>query len=226
MYGGWGCCFFLHTHSKMKHFQFVKLGAVALLLVLLCPPTVRGQGEDCPMLLESELGDTTAVTGTGLLADALSLSGDAGSIVQLLQFNIVCLAQGTVRDTYRSLSLIAEYRDAGGTVATIQLHLQCVGGTWSTRNFGSSSAAASTPTNGTLTTTLRTDCFLCLNPSQGGPEGAHHCLGELDASRGIKGLCSYDKKFILLQNAILAVLDWRDALDHPFPCKPAAITLV
>ncbi len=153
----------------------VLLACVVLALSL---PAVRGQGEDCPMLLESELGDTTAVTGTGLLADALSLSGDAGTIVQLLQFNIVCLAQGTVRDTNRSLSLIAEYRDAGGTVATTQLHLQCVGGTWSTNNFGSSSTAASTPTNGTLTTTLRTDCFLCLNPSQGGPEGEHHCRGE------------------------------------------------
>ncbi len=85
--------------------------AFSLVLVCLQIPAVRGQfdGTNCTTLQESELGDTTAVTSTGLLAEALSLSGDAGTTVQLLQYNIVCLAQGTARDTYRSLSLIAEY---------------------------------------------------------------------------------------------------------------------
>ncbi len=153
--------------------------AVSLALVFLQIPAVRG---DCPMLQESELGDTNAVTAAGLMAEALSFAtGEARPTVQLLQYNILCLAQGTGRDTYRSLSLIAEYyRESGDTVDIKQLHLQCVGGNWSTVNFGTRSTAISTPTNSTLTTTLRTDCFLCLNPLQGGPEGAHHCQGEFN----------------------------------------------
>lgn len=131
------------------------------------------------MLLESELGDTTTPVSTGLLAQALAAErGNPRLTAQLLEFNIVCLAQGTVRDTYRSLSLIVSYRD-GGTDSTTQLHLQCDSGSWSIFTGGVSRLAASTPNGGTLSTALKTDCIACLNPLQGAPvTQAHHCQGK------------------------------------------------
>ena len=159
------------------------LQSVLALLVLSLPAIVRGQFDDitdCPMLLESEIGDTNAPSNLGLLAEALSFSsGDQGRSVQLLQVNVVCLVQGTVNGTYRSTSLIATYREAGATEDDItQLHLQCVNGGWSTNNLGTSTTAASVPTLGDLTTELRTDCQLCINPIQGGgaETPAEHCF--------------------------------------------------
>ena len=152
--------------------------AVSVVAACLQLPAVRGQFDDCAMLLESGLGNTTTQVRTGLLAEALAASEVSACGVQLVEFNTVCLAQGTVRDTHRSLSLIASYRDGGGVVRTTQLHLQCVGRSWNLRTI---ETAASIPTTGTLTTPLRTDCFLCDHPAQLGGQGsdAEHCLREL-----------------------------------------------
>ena len=151
--------------------QFALQGALLLLLGSLL---ARGQVNNCPILLESQLGDTTMPISSGLLAEALDFSGggEGTPTVQLMRYSIVCLAQGTMRDTYRSLSLIAAHTDEGGVVGrTItQLNLQCTGGMWT---FGA--AAASMPTTGTLDTPLRTDCIDCDNL---GTE-AEHCLREL-----------------------------------------------
>ena len=152
------------------------LVAISWLLV-----TARGQ-DDCAMLQESQLGDTTGLSGTGLLADALSLqTGDATLTYQLLEFNTVCLAQGSVRDTYRSTSLIVRFRDSGGTESTMQLHLQCVDGAWNTAADGISGSNAATAAGGTLTTALRINCFLCLDPSlasAGVVSTEEHCIGK------------------------------------------------
>ena len=140
------------------------------------------QYDDCAMLQESELGDTTALSNTGLLADALAVqTGDASTVYQLLEFNTVCLGQGSVRDTYRSISLIVRYVDLEDTESTMQLHFQCRSATWNivADGFGTG-ANAVTAAGGTLTTALRPDCFLCLDPSLA-PAGQvsveEHCLG-------------------------------------------------
>ena len=140
------------------------------------------QYDDCAMLQESELGNTTALSKTGLLTDALAvLSGNASLLYQLLEFNTVCLGQGSVRDTYRSISLIVRYANNGGTESTMQLHFQCRSGAWNiaAEGFGPT-ANAVTAAGGTLTTALRTDCYVCLDP-HGLPAGLvsmeEHCLG-------------------------------------------------
>ena len=152
------------------------------LVFLVTFTVVGGQYDDCAMLQESELGNTTALSNTGFLADALAVqTGDASLMYLLLEFNTVCLGQGSVRDTYRSTSLIVRFRDSGGTEDTMQLHYQCRSGAWNivADGFGTS-ANAVTAAGGTLTTALRTDCFLCLDPSLA-PAGQvsveEHCLG-------------------------------------------------
>ncbi len=155
-------------------FQLVVLVAVVLYQQV---PAVRGQfdGTNCAMLLESELGDTTAPVNTGLLAMALS-TADITATVQLLQFNTVCQAQGTVRDTYRSLSLIVDYMPALPTGSPTQLQLQCVGGMWS---IVMPDIAVSVPTPAALTAALRSDCIACFNPLEAMTVTAdEHCLGK------------------------------------------------
>ena len=171
--------------SVGAHQGFVlKMNSILAVMWLLCLlvflPAVLSQFEDCAMLQGSDLGDITIPTTAGLLALALS-GGDQLPSVQLQEFNIVCLAQGTVRDRYRSLSLIASYTRSTTprTTETTQLHLQCVAGAWSTSNFGDIDAAASTPTGGTLTTTLRNDCLLCVDQSLNGQATMdEHCVCE------------------------------------------------
>ena len=154
--------------------------SVAVVCLWLIPAAVQGQFSDCSMLLESELGNTTVPVQAGLLYDALTSAGGEGPLlVQLVEFNPVCLAQGSVNNTYRSISLIASYIPSDGSETTTQLHLQCIDGAWSTVNFGSSATSASTPPGGNLTTSVRRDCFLCLNPDIGEPvTPVEHCLSE------------------------------------------------
>ena len=143
------------------------------LLLLVILGACSGQSEmDCPMVQESDLGNTTEFSNVGLLADALA---DASLSYQLVQYNTVCLGQGKARDLYRSTSLVVRYLDSAGGDKTQQLHLQCDDGTWSTSGFGVVTAA-----DATLTTSLRKDCLLCSgSPTFLGSQGLeHHCLGK------------------------------------------------
>ena len=139
---------------------------------------VSGQFSDCPMLRLSDLGDNATMSGTGLLADALSATGQTSNMNQLLQYNIVCLGQGTTRDTYRTASLVVRYLDSTATERTMQLHLQCEDGAWSTDYMGSADNSLTTA-DGSLSTPLRTDCLICLAPASGLMVSTEeHCLGE------------------------------------------------
>ena len=140
------------------------LQAVWLLALLLSGSEVNGQYSDCFMLQASELGDNTTLSGTGLLAEALNAASQTDLTYQVLDFNTVCLAQGTVRDTYRSTSLVVMYRPSVGDESTMQLHLQCIAGAWSELNFGSADNAISTA-DGSLTTPTRRDCLVCASPA-------------------------------------------------------------
>lgn len=139
---------------------------------------VSGQSSDCPMLRQSELGDNTTMSATGLLAEALSAGGQGSNVNQLLQYKTVCLGQGTVRDTYRTTSLVVSYLDSTSTEMTMQLHLQCGAGSWNIAYAGSVDRVL-TATNSTLSTPLRTDCLLCLAPGSGiAVSTEEHCSGK------------------------------------------------
>ena len=155
------------------------LEGVLLLLLVLFSSSVNGQYSDCTVLEASELGDNTTLSGTGLLAEAINSVLQSALTYQLLEFNTVCLAQGTVRDTYRSTSLVVRYRDSLGVESTTQLHLQCINGDWSTINFGSADNAIST-VDGSLTTPTRRDCLVCTSPALPiSVSTQEHCAGKL-----------------------------------------------
>ena len=136
------------------------------------PTTAWGQYTNCPMLQESELGNTSAPTSSGLLAIALMIStGEQSVSIRLLEFKAVCLAQGTVNGTYRSTSVITTWEAISGIVQTTQLDLQCDMGSWTIDTVG-------VPVGTLMTTALRTDCILCLDVfrSAGVSSIMEHCF--------------------------------------------------
>lgn len=163
------------------------LRAVLLWMLLSSPLPVSSQSQDCPMLQNSQLGSNTTFSNTGLLADALAAKAGDGSVldVQIMEVNTVCLGQGTQRDTYRSTSLIVSYiSTADVNTVTVQVHYQCLEldgrPQWSTNNFGTSETSVSDSAGGNLTTSLRTDCILCVDSTTGpvASSADEHCAGK------------------------------------------------
>ena len=145
--------------------------------VLMISP-LQGQTTDCSMLEDSQLGNTSALSTEGLLAAALrAQSGDANVSLQILEANTVCLGQGTVRDAYHSVSVVVRYREVNDTEQLVQVEYQCTNGEW---GFGNESSASTIP-EGNVTTALRRDCSLCIEPDLS-PDGGmqvsaeEHCL--------------------------------------------------
>ena len=141
------------------------------LFLLLSLPVALGQtiSADCPMLQDDQLGNTSALSPEGLLPQALMAeSGDADPLsILILETNTVCLGQGTVRDTYRSVSVIVSYMESNSTEVTVQVEYQCVNGSWDM-------PSVTQDPMGDLTTALRTDCALC---NVSGPASAEeHCI--------------------------------------------------
>lgn len=150
------------------------LAGAALALVL----ALTSAQNDCSMLEPSQLGNTTEVSDSGFVASALGATGDGTPSVQIVASNTVCLGQGTLRGSYRSISLIVRIRRSDNTEENVQLHLQCENGQWSTNNFGFIAQSISNNPAGNLSTALRTDCIACVSPVIAKEVSSEeHCLG-------------------------------------------------
>ena len=152
-----------------------------LLMLILTSQLVVSQTE-CPLITAPELGDNMSSSSTGLIVAALAFASQGGGAndIQLVDYNVVCLAQGTVEDRYRMVSVIASYfLDGATTVTTNQFHFQCVSGAWSItvlNNFDNS--VTDTAVVGNLTTPVRRDCRICVDITGTGFSAAEHCVGE------------------------------------------------
>ena len=142
------------------------------LVTLSVLPLVHLQTE-CPLITASEL--------PGLMSEALSSTqqGQTVTVQQLLKHNVVCLAQGTVKNQYRMVSVIASYLLSGSSTLTEnQFHFQCESGSWTTNvlsNVGFS--LSQSPLSGNLTTPLRRDCRLCTDIIANSSDD-EHCVGK------------------------------------------------
>ncbi len=152
---------------------------VVFLLVIVYSSQIKGQtGSDCPMVETSDLGNTTGTSSTGLLATSFlseAADGTAPS-VQLLEFNTVCLTQGSRSGFYSFTSIVARYMNSDGTEATVQVDYQCIANAWSQTILGSSGVVTTSP-NATLATTPRNDCGACASPSTFPSDAINHCVG-------------------------------------------------
>ena len=149
-------------------------------IALLLESVVIGQQVfGCAELQIGDLGSSIAPSAQGLLAIAVAKAAEpenANLSVQVLQFNTVCLSQGSVRDRYTAVSVVVRYR-RDGREDTAQVEYQCRNGEW----ISSPELRASLSPNATLSTALRTDCLAC-QPLRSTlyvtPE--EHCAGEED----------------------------------------------
>lgn len=123
-------------------------------------------GQDCLILQPSDLGDTSAPSSVGLLAETLAAEfGTGPPSIQILEINPVCLAQGTMRDRYRSISIVVRYlRAADNMEVEVQVEYDCnnASGQW---RFNPTVAVTVNP-EVTLATAVRTNCILCGNSRQ------------------------------------------------------------
>ena len=138
--------------------------AVSLIVLIWSVSCANGQQVlGCAELQIGDLGDSTAPSAQGLLATALARaeSGSTNPSVQVLQFNTVCLSQVSVRDRYLSVSVVVRYR-RDGMEATAQVEYQCQIN--ETSWIFPMQFSTSLNPNATLSTALRTDCFVCEPP--------------------------------------------------------------
>ena len=147
---------------------------VVILIVALTAVSVNCQA-DCPRLNVSELGATDMLTQGGLVGSGFAaVSGDPSLPVrvQVHDSNIVCLRNGRTRDTYSGVSVVVNYTCDGspstctGQPVLSQFDFECVGGTWAASVSGSANNIITTPPSGSLSTTLRTDCGVCISPAR------------------------------------------------------------
>lgn len=133
-------------------------------------------GQNCPIVTPDDLGNTTTPSTNGLLPTSLAvLFGTAPPSIQILQANVVCLAQGSIKYTYRTISLVVRYlRAADMMEAIVQVEYQCMGVQWQVLS------TTLNPVATLMTTALRSDCSLCLGPlvSTAVPVDETHCAGK------------------------------------------------
>lgn len=129
------------------------LAVVTLLL------TIRAGSANCPLLTLSDLGSNEMFTSMGLVSAVLP----DNQPVQIVDFNIVCLSSGMLRDTYSSASVVISYMCAGGTctgrnpgTVTDQFVFSCNGDVW-----GGNFSNVITDPIADLTTPLETSCSGC-----------------------------------------------------------------
>ena len=133
--------------------------SIILYLVLL-PLTSNGQCH-LPTVadIERELNVLLIVDGEGSYASNVS------------SYNYTCLAQGSTKDTYRRVSIIATFTpNSGQPQQTQHFQLTCSSGTWS----AVTDERFETPP---LNPIERRDCFSCA-PERFGSD-SNHCLGKL-----------------------------------------------
>ena len=126
-------------------------------------PLVTGQSS-CPLPTIDDIESGLI----GLLFDTDSGGGPYDPTVSSYQYT--CLAQGSTRDTYRRVSIIATFTPKSGqSQQTQHFQLQCSSGTW---NAVTNDGFETPPSN----PMMRTDCFNCIGNI---PGFDNHCLRKL-----------------------------------------------
>ena len=168
-------------------------------LLLLCSISaltfVSGQN-DCPLIQRNELGNSQSASMAGLIADTLvAFIGQppARPLVQVLGYNIVCQTTGMQRDTFRSVSVVANYTCDGiswpfcnSMPLLSQFEFGCgTGDEWVAAVDGSAEGIFTEISDGDLSTPLRTDCGVCIGPVRTTfssiTNNTNHCGGNLSA---------------------------------------------
>ena len=165
-----------------------------VLVLFLCVSTAivlqgSAQTENCPLITESELGNTTAHSNVGVVPTALTIS-DVNTVrpaLLIYDYQITCSVAGTAPETYQRLSIVVALNCLGrisisGTLAcdavdsalggegnfTVQIDMRCTSTGWKRGTDtiiegNTPKNSLEIPANGTLDTALDSQCKLCVN---------------------------------------------------------------
>ena len=157
---------------------------VAALYILLPTQLVSAQLQDCPLPNKTEI-ETALVP---LLISAEGFQSYSPNVTGPIQY--VCLAQGSMIDTYRVVSLIATFTsNSGETEQTKILSMGCISSdTWSGfLNDGLHNPSAN------VSASPRTDCFVCRAGF-----GDDYCRGKLIKYTQLNNIIYNDRVFTLV----------------------------
>ena len=106
--------------------------------------------QDCPLPNNTEIENA--------LKEFLSITGCTYDPTVLESVHYICLAQGSVIDTYRSVSIIATFTPGRGeSVRTNIFQLTCASSVWNADTNG----GLVNPDSSVIYAPTRTDCFQC-----------------------------------------------------------------
>ena len=142
----------------------MKISLFLTIVLIVILPLATGQSS-CPLPTVADIERELTV----LLLNADTCGGSYDPTVSSHQYT--CLAQGSTRDTYRSVSIIATFTsNSGQPQQTQHFQMECSSGKWSAVTNDGFDTPPSNPT-------LRTDCFTCVKNTLGGD--SNHCLCKL-----------------------------------------------
>ena len=136
---------------------------------------------NCMMVNPSDLGSQDSFSEDGIIAEIVD--GE----VQLVDFNVVCLSSGSLRNTYRSASVLAEYNCRGSCFGGTGLRINQFTFECGTLNQwvaimsvdGSLNDSIRTDSMATMTTPLETFCANCMDPRfNEASDSITHCESE------------------------------------------------
>ena len=173
-------------------------GENLILLIVFCTASLVDCQDACERIIVDDLGRSDMLENTGLVASALTPTGEGGILVnvRITNMSIVCEAQHRTQDRYRYTSVVVSFNcfttdirvpecNDSSVVLTEQFDFGCVSGAWSRNILSDSNAARSANPNATLSTGLDTGCILCINPSNSEAarlvspvDSVTHCVGK------------------------------------------------
>ena len=150
----------------MQH-SFAVLSLVATVLLVLSQ-VANGQFGDCPTLPDAT---SLEILIRKNVADSEGEGPPASPVVNVRDFNYVCLVSGMVRGTFKKLSVVVSYDCSGSTLCPSaspmsQFDLTCNSAEmWEDDVFGTSEFSRRNVADADLTTPNRTNCSICIAPS-------------------------------------------------------------
>ena len=99
---------------------------VVIASIIVLVPIISAQ--ECPLLRANDLSSVASQQASGLVFAALSFSrlGLSGvDDILIVEYNIVCPAQGSTRDTNRMVSVIVRFISNSASASILPFHFEC-----------------------------------------------------------------------------------------------------
>ena len=168
----------------MRH-SFAVLSSVAIVLLVSSQYAHAQTFGDC-----RSLPDAAALEELIRLTFRVGDSPPSGLVINVQDFNYVCLVSGMFRGTYRKLSVVVSYDCTGSTLCpsaspVSQFDFTCNSAEmWDDEVLGTSEFSRTDVANADLTTPNRTNCSICISPNHPSQPGIPlpydmitHCIG-------------------------------------------------